>query len=124
MKLKRMKQQLRGAFTVAAPQKRLRMWTGIPIMFGASALSQFYKQKTKSLVTEDHPYQGAALQAAAPALVGAVLTAIPYTRWAGALVLGWSVLGGLVAGYTYGTDAGRSAVAMMGARPPVSILRG
>jgi hypothetical protein len=117
------KTMLRGAFTVAAPKKRLRAWVGIPVILG-TGLGALPLQKTiKSLVLADRPVAAAAVSTAVGLAVGAAMTAHPYTRWAGVVVLGWSALTFATSSYTFGTQAVKDAYNILG-RAPVQILGG
>lgn len=130
MKLKKMKHQLRGAFTVEAPRKRLRMWVGVPIMLGTSALGALYTTpKALEMAKDGSDWKGAVVLESPALVVGGVLTAIPYTRWAGGLVLGWALLGLLFSGlsafpaYRAAEKAAGTTTtgALLGAILPVSV---
>lgn len=124
MKLRRMKQHLRGAFTVDTPRKRLRMWVGIPVILVTNSVSSaFSYNKQKELIQNEHPVQAAALSSAPLMVVGAALTAIPYTRWAGILALGWSLLAFGAGSMVNRLPAVKETANIMGS-PLVRVLRG
>jgi hypothetical protein len=123
MKLKRMKQHLRGAFTVDAPRKRLRAWTGIPIAFGFDFLGLIYPTpKAKDMASKGSTWGAAAVLEIPRLVVGGALMAHPYTRWAGVTCLAFG-LAGMVATATWAIPQKQSifAGALAG---PVRILRG
>jgi len=116
VKLHRMKQQLRGAFTVDAPRRRLRTWVGVPFIVGAGLAGLPLHGTAKDMVANGQPVRASLVANAIQLVIGGVLTAIPYTRWAGALTLGWSTLSTLSGFWYYGTDAGKQAMALTGAK--------
>jgi hypothetical protein len=128
MKIRRMKQHLKGAFTVDTPRKRLRMWVAVPAVIAAETLGHAaLKKPVGTLITTDHPMRAAALMEAPALVLGAALCIHPYTRWAGALALTWGVLGFSFLTAMYGTDAAKQQVVERGGlagSQMVRILRG
>ena len=109
----RTKTMLRGAFTVAAPKKRLRAWVGIPFIVGAGAATLPLQNTAKKLILANRPVAAAAVQEAIPLALGAALLAHPYTRWAGAVVFGWAALGFATGSYVNGMQSVKDAASVL-----------